>query len=76
MPHRIAQHRRRHAIHPFTDLDTALQLQGSTERNRPSRIHILAAEQQLHAASAGIGIAVANQYPSITLSGDLTRDAG
>jgi len=41
-------------------------------RQRPD---ILAAEQQLHAASAGIGIAVANEYPSITLSGDLTRDA-
>jgi NodT family efflux transporter outer membrane factor (OMF) lipoprotein len=41
-------------------------------RQRPD---ILAAEQQLHAASAGIGIAVANEYPSITLSGALTRDA-
>jgi outer membrane protein TolC len=41
-------------------------------RQRPD---ILAAEQQLHAASTGIGIAVANGYPSITLSGALTRDA-
>jgi NodT family efflux transporter outer membrane factor (OMF) lipoprotein len=41
-------------------------------RQRPD---ILAAEEQLHAASAGIGIAVANEYPSITLSGALTRDA-
>jgi outer membrane protein TolC len=30
-------------------------------------------EQQLHAASAGIGIAVANEYPAITLSGALTQ---
>jgi NodT family efflux transporter outer membrane factor (OMF) lipoprotein len=41
-------------------------------RQRPD---ILAAEEQLHAASAGIGIAIANEYPSITLSGALTRDA-
>jgi NodT family efflux transporter outer membrane factor (OMF) lipoprotein len=41
-------------------------------RQRPD---ILAAEEQLHAASAGVGIAVASEYPSITLSGALTRDA-
>ena len=41
-------------------------------RQRPD---ILAAEEQLHAASANIGIAVAQEYPSITLSGSLTRDA-
>jgi NodT family efflux transporter outer membrane factor (OMF) lipoprotein len=41
-------------------------------RQRPD---ILAAEAQLHAASAAIGIAVAQEYPSITLSGSLTRDA-
>ena len=49
-----------------------ISLPSTLLRQRPD---ILAAEQQLHAASAGIGIAVANEYPSITLSGDLTRDA-
>ena len=39
------------------------------------RPDILAAEQQLHAASAGIGIAIANEYPAITLSASLGRDA-
>jgi NodT family efflux transporter outer membrane factor (OMF) lipoprotein len=41
-------------------------------RQRPD---ILAAEQQLHAASAGVGIAIADEYPAITLTGALTRDA-
>jgi NodT family efflux transporter outer membrane factor (OMF) lipoprotein len=41
-------------------------------RQRPD---ILAAEEQLHAASAGVGIAIANEYPSITISGALTHDA-
>jgi NodT family efflux transporter outer membrane factor (OMF) lipoprotein len=39
------------------------------------RPDILAAQAQLHAASANIGIAVSQEYPSITLSGSLTRDA-
>jgi NodT family efflux transporter outer membrane factor (OMF) lipoprotein len=39
------------------------------------RPDILAAEQQLHAASAGVGIAIANEYPAITLSASLGRDA-
>jgi NodT family efflux transporter outer membrane factor (OMF) lipoprotein len=49
-----------------------LRLPSSLVRRRPD---ILAAEEQLHAASASVGIAVAQEYPSITLSGSLTRDA-
>ena len=41
-------------------------------RHRPD---ILAAEAQLHAASAAIGVATANLYPNITLSGTLTQQA-
>jgi NodT family efflux transporter outer membrane factor (OMF) lipoprotein len=39
------------------------------------RPDILAAEAQLHMASAAIGIATANLYPQLTLSATLTRDA-
>jgi NodT family efflux transporter outer membrane factor (OMF) lipoprotein len=49
-----------------------LTLPSALVRQRPD---ILAAEAQLHAASASVGIAVAQEYPSITLSGSLTRDA-
>ena len=41
-------------------------------RHRPD---ILAAEAQLHAASAAVGIATAQLYPSITLTASLTREA-
>ncbi|WP_372784964.1 efflux transporter outer membrane subunit [Phenylobacterium sp.] len=41
-------------------------------RNRPD---ILAAEADLHAATAAIGVAVANQYPDIRLSAVLTQEA-
>ena len=64
---------------PDFELDTftlpaavPLSLPSELVRQRPD---ILAAEEQLHAASANIGIAVAQEYPSITLSGSLTRDA-
>jgi NodT family efflux transporter outer membrane factor (OMF) lipoprotein len=64
---------------PEFELDTLtlpsavpLTLPSTLVRQRPD---ILAAEAQLHAASANIGIAVAQEYPSITLSGSLTRDA-
>jgi NodT family efflux transporter outer membrane factor (OMF) lipoprotein len=40
--------------------------------NRPD---ILAAEAQLHAASAAIGVATANLYPSLTLSAGFTEQA-
>jgi NodT family efflux transporter outer membrane factor (OMF) lipoprotein len=49
-----------------------LSLPSALVRQRPD---ILAAEAQLHAASAAVGIAVAQEYPSLTLSGSLTRDA-
>jgi NodT family efflux transporter outer membrane factor (OMF) lipoprotein len=41
-------------------------------RNRPD---ILAAEANLHAATAAVGVAVANQYPNIRLSAVLTQEA-
>jgi len=41
-------------------------------RQRPD---ILAAEAQLHAATAGVGVATANLYPRIDLSGSLSQQA-
>jgi NodT family efflux transporter outer membrane factor (OMF) lipoprotein len=41
-------------------------------RRRPD---ILAAEADLHAATAAVGVAVANQYPDIRLSAALTQEA-
>ncbi|HEX4023131.1 MAG TPA: efflux transporter outer membrane subunit [Steroidobacteraceae bacterium] len=48
-----------------------LSLPSALVRQRPD---ILASEAQLHADSAAVGIAVAQEYPSITLSADLTRE--
>jgi NodT family efflux transporter outer membrane factor (OMF) lipoprotein len=49
-----------------------LSLPSELVRQRPD---ILAAEAQLHAASAAVGVAVAQEYPDITLSASLTRSA-
>jgi NodT family efflux transporter outer membrane factor (OMF) lipoprotein len=56
--------------------EVPLSLPSELARQRPD---ILAAEAQLHADSAAIGVATAQLYPSITLSGSLSqesRDAG
>lgn len=52
--------------------DLPLSLPSDLVRQRPD---IRAAEAQLHAASAAIGVATAQIYPSITLSGDLATQA-
>jgi NodT family efflux transporter outer membrane factor (OMF) lipoprotein len=52
--------------------EVPLSLPSALVRQRPD---ILAAQAQLQSASAAIGIAVAQEYPSITLSGALTRNA-
>ncbi|MGB6451880.1 MAG: efflux transporter outer membrane subunit [Steroidobacteraceae bacterium] len=49
-----------------------LSLPSELVHQRPD---ILAAEAQLHAASAAVGVAVAQEYPDITLSASLTRSA-
>jgi NodT family efflux transporter outer membrane factor (OMF) lipoprotein len=49
-----------------------LSLPSRLARQRPD---VLAAEAQLHAASAAIGVAVAQEFPDITLSASLTRSA-
>lgn len=50
-----------------------LSLPSSLARQRPD---IRAAEELLHAASARIGVATANLYPQITLTGSLGSEAG
>jgi NodT family efflux transporter outer membrane factor (OMF) lipoprotein len=52
--------------------DVPVSLPSELVRKRPD---ILAAEAELHAATADIGVAVANQYPSIRLSANLTQAA-
>ena len=49
-----------------------LALPAQLVRQRPD---VLAAEAQLHAASAAIGVAFAQEFPSLTLSAALTRSA-
>jgi NodT family efflux transporter outer membrane factor (OMF) lipoprotein len=49
-----------------------VSLPSSLVRSRPD---ILAAEAELHAATAQIGVAVANQYPDIRLTASLTQSA-
>lgn len=64
---------------PAFDLD-ALSLPTELPLSLPStlvheRPDILAAEAQLHAAGAAIGVATAQLYPSVTLSGSWSRSA-
>lgn len=49
-----------------------LSLPSKLVHERPD---IMAAESQLHAASAAIGVATANLYPSLTLSANMTQQA-
>jgi NodT family efflux transporter outer membrane factor (OMF) lipoprotein len=52
--------------------DIPLSLPARLVRQRPD---VLAAEAQLHAASAAIGVAVAQEFPNISLSASITREA-
>ncbi len=52
--------------------DLPLSLPSALVRQRPD---ILAAEAQLHADSAAIGVATAQLYPNVTLSGFLSQEA-
>jgi NodT family efflux transporter outer membrane factor (OMF) lipoprotein len=52
--------------------DIPVSLPAQLVRQRPD---VLAAEMQLHAASATIGVAVAQEFPDISLSGSITREA-
>jgi NodT family efflux transporter outer membrane factor (OMF) lipoprotein len=58
----------------------SLHLPGSLPLSLPSKLvrqrpDILAAESLLHQASANVGVATANMYPSITLSGSYGSEA-
>jgi NodT family efflux transporter outer membrane factor (OMF) lipoprotein len=52
--------------------DIPVSLPARLVRQRPD---ILAAEMQLHAASAAIGVAVAQEFPDISLSASIGREA-
>ena len=52
--------------------DIPVSLPARLVRQRPD---VLAAETQLHAASAAIGVAVAQEFPDINLSASITREA-
>jgi NodT family efflux transporter outer membrane factor (OMF) lipoprotein len=60
-------------IEEFTlPMQVPLTLPSQLARQRPD---VLAAEAQLHADSAAIGVAFAQEFPSLTLSGSITREA-
>ncbi|MEJ2689008.1 MAG: efflux transporter outer membrane subunit [Deltaproteobacteria bacterium] len=52
--------------------DLPVSLPSNLVRQRPD---ILAAEANLHQASAGIGVATANMFPSISLSGNYAQES-
>ncbi len=52
--------------------DIPVSLPSDLVRHRPD---ILAAEADLHAATAAVGVSLANQYPDIQLTADLTQAA-
>ena len=52
--------------------DIPVSLPARLVQQRPD---VLAAETQLHAASAAIGVAVAQEFPDISLSASITREA-
>jgi NodT family efflux transporter outer membrane factor (OMF) lipoprotein len=52
--------------------EVPLSLPARLVRQRPD---VLAAEAQLHASNAAIGVAIAQQFPSINLSGSVSREA-
>jgi NodT family efflux transporter outer membrane factor (OMF) lipoprotein len=52
--------------------DIPVSLPSQLVRQRPD---ILASEAQLHAASAAVGVAEAQEFPSLTLTASLTRQA-
>jgi NodT family efflux transporter outer membrane factor (OMF) lipoprotein len=52
--------------------EVPVSLPSQLVRNRPD---ILAAEADLHASTAAIGVAVANQYPDIKLTASLTQES-
>ncbi|THD57105.1 efflux transporter outer membrane subunit [Phenylobacterium sp.] len=53
-------------------VEAPVSLPSQLVRNRPD---ILQAEANLHAATAAVGVAIANQYPDIKLSAALTQEA-
>lgn len=55
---------------PVTEVPVSLP--SELVRKRPD---ILAAEAELHAATADVGVAVANQYPDVRLSANLTQSS-